>query len=888
MTARRSEEDGLSRRALSELVSDMRTALDKLEGRLNLNPSIKDIKTVNPMLDSSDPTSEVLLKATSETHEIAKEVSSAVTLTDRTDHNAKNDRSTSEPYTRTHLISSELPGNFPEQNEPGRPSFADQRPSTEETALTSADVAPTGTIPSLPIAIPDGWEGFFKWFEILDKELGDSGSKEGNKGWALLWKRLKDRIFNDQNNPPDGWAKLWRRLRAIDEEKIRDYKEDIDSLLILSGLFSAIVTAFLIAFYVSLQPDSQDTTAFLVYQISLQLTSAFPIISQPLDATQLSLPSFPFQISAATIRINALWFTSLICALITASFGILVKQWLREYMAIGDMKPDAQCRVRYLREVNLYKWGVYHIASFLPLLLQGAIILFFVGLLDFARSLHPTLGGIVIAFVALYLLLFVGTTLAPIFSPHCPYRTPFLNTALQIPRYLLFKMWRLLYRLARSSEYLRKFPYRTLLLKLLVPTQYLQELERFPQHGFNAFRLVAGENRRLDVPFTIATNAVLQDDDLGPSFATCLDALHWEDAFESGPFADQHTQVQYFLDPRPPQKFIYDYPYSIHQGVLRSMSQFINGVLSATSFYMPHHLGNTLESYSKYSSIMATYRSHNGDLGVFKDLISPILRDMVTHDTLDTLVVIRILLRVSPYRIPAQTDWCSSLAAIDALMDALCSDALKVDVEDMTAYGLELMLYAAQSLSQTDRAVLKSSIWPKVIRLVSLRGSRTWGFVRTITRIQGSPWEDEVLADWCNSAEVIACVLNTLSLPEAAAYHPIGKNSSVAYYQAGGICRCLRTTQRAARLLLADDRWNLQARFPEIKTNLERAIQDRIKTRNMMRQDWDVIAQELDKLQEAVCSQPPTTPSPLSEDGDLPAHPAISLPRASSTHSSQS
>jgi len=53
-------------------------------------------------------------------------------------------------------------------------------------------------------------------------------------------------------------------------------------------------------------------------------------------------------------------------------------------MSIGDMRPDQQCRVRYLREVNLYRWGVYQIASFLPLLLQGSIVLFFVGLLKFA------------------------------------------------------------------------------------------------------------------------------------------------------------------------------------------------------------------------------------------------------------------------------------------------------------------------------------------------------------------------------------------------------------------------------------------------------------------------------------------------------------------------
>lgn len=84
-----------------------------------------------------------------------------------------------------------------------------------------------------------------RWFETLEKEINRSKSKLGEDGWVVFWRRIKDRIRNDQINPPDGWVKLWKRLRAIDEEKVRDYKEDIDCPLILvrtAATFSSFVT----------------------------------------------------------------------------------------------------------------------------------------------------------------------------------------------------------------------------------------------------------------------------------------------------------------------------------------------------------------------------------------------------------------------------------------------------------------------------------------------------------------------------------------------------------------------------------------------------------------------------------------------------------------------
>ncbi|KAI0797270.1 hypothetical protein BC629DRAFT_258597 [Irpex lacteus] len=112
----------------------------------------------------------------------------------------------------------------------------------------------------------------------------------------------------------------------------------------------------------------------------------------PGNSTILQLPDTQspdtaslFQPSSADIRVNVLWFASLLFSLIAASFGILVKQWLREYMAVQNTSPQARLRLRHLRYPELAKWKVFEIAALLPLILQLSLSLF---LLGYATSLQ--------------------------------------------------------------------------------------------------------------------------------------------------------------------------------------------------------------------------------------------------------------------------------------------------------------------------------------------------------------------------------------------------------------------------------------------------------------------------------------------------------------------
>ncbi|PSR70660.1 hypothetical protein PHLCEN_2v13465 [Hermanssonia centrifuga] len=116
--------------------------------------------------------------------------------------------------------------------------------------------------------------------------------------------------------------------------------------IITAGLFSAVLSAFVIESYQNLSEDNSATTVQLLRQISRQ-TNSYTSLAGALNPTVSPPASNEFQAftpSTSAICVNLLWFASLILSLMTASFGILVKQWLREYLAGEYTSPLARLR----------------------------------------------------------------------------------------------------------------------------------------------------------------------------------------------------------------------------------------------------------------------------------------------------------------------------------------------------------------------------------------------------------------------------------------------------------------------------------------------------------------------------------------------------------------
>ncbi|KAI0760946.1 hypothetical protein BD413DRAFT_593170 [Trametes elegans] len=238
------------------------------------------------------------------------------------------------------------------------------------------------------------------------------------------------RLFPDERSdhePPPDWSTCAARMREFDEAMVRNWKEEIDTLLVFAGLFSAVVTAFDIEAYHLLQDDPNQASTQLLQQISQQLAVMNNLTANTSSSgmmPSLVPPAPPFRASAESIRINALWFTSLVFALFSALISIMAKQWLREYTVADSLSSRNSVRLRQYRYDCMVAWRVPEIMALLPLLLQISLILFLVGLIDFLFLLQSTVAGITTALIAVALLFYASTTLTPVFRTSCSFKSP--------------------------------------------------------------------------------------------------------------------------------------------------------------------------------------------------------------------------------------------------------------------------------------------------------------------------------------------------------------------------------------------------------------------------------------------------------------------------------
>lgn len=214
---------------------------------------------------------------------------------------------------------------------------------------------------------------------------------------------------------------------------------EYDLNLSQAGLYSAVLSAFIIESYKTLRQDNQDVMVDLMRQFVAKNFTSGPGFMN----STTPVPEIPdFEPPLWAIRVNVLWFISLILSLSAASFGMLVKQWLREYLALEYTTPQQRLRARQYRSPALSKWKVFEIAAFLPVLLQISLGLFFIGLCFFTSAINNSVRNCTVPVVCAWAFLLLITTIAPIFSPRCPFKTTFLKTTLKVCRHYIAPAFR--------------------------------------------------------------------------------------------------------------------------------------------------------------------------------------------------------------------------------------------------------------------------------------------------------------------------------------------------------------------------------------------------------------------------------------------------------------
>ncbi|KAF8998631.1 hypothetical protein BDZ89DRAFT_969869, partial [Hymenopellis radicata] len=200
------------------------------------------------------------------------------------------------------------------------------------------------------------------------------------------WQSYSRPVFNDED--PYGQeaapnARAWRvyveEAAAFDENMVGQSRDGLDVMLVFAGLFSAVVTSFLVQVSQNLQADFSEMSALLLHDLLVvQLAMAD---GGTVNVTAPSInPAEKFEPDAIDVWINGLWVVSLVTSLVVALAAVLVKQWLHRYMTFPSGTWGLRSHIRQFRFMGLEQWRVRIIIGMLPIIMHISLMLFFAGL----------------------------------------------------------------------------------------------------------------------------------------------------------------------------------------------------------------------------------------------------------------------------------------------------------------------------------------------------------------------------------------------------------------------------------------------------------------------------------------------------------------------------
>ena len=188
---------------------------------------------------------------------------------------------------------------------------------------------------------------------------------------------------------------------------------------------------FIVESYKKLSPDSGDTTTALLTQISQQLAgfrnNTYP---QPTATAAFSPP-------VAILYVNALWFLSLVIAIASAFYVMLVQQWIRRHKQTIAELPSDHGHIRSYLFLGTQKYKMSHAIGFIPLPLHISVFLFFTGLIIFLYTISNAMANVVTVAVAIIGLFYLILTILPIVDEACPYNTPMSNVWFHLQHMIL-------------------------------------------------------------------------------------------------------------------------------------------------------------------------------------------------------------------------------------------------------------------------------------------------------------------------------------------------------------------------------------------------------------------------------------------------------------------
>ncbi|KAN0137286.1 hypothetical protein V8E53_004731 [Lactarius tabidus] len=224
----------------------------------------------------------------------------------------------------------------------------------------------------------------------------------------------------------DSSGKLWSiylvEADEQDEEITAFWRGEADSILVFTGLFSGIVSAFL---SLSIQ-DLKGTGA-----------------SSSTGVSSIIIPYGPVCV------VNVLWLFSLILSLSSALFATLFQQWSRRYLELTQRRvaPHRRARIRGYMFNGISTFKMSLAVKLMPVLLHLSIFSFFVGLFIYVWFIDRIVGYCVLAFICVFTYGYVVLTMLPYIYLNSPYSTPFSEFAWRTSQRFLLAIFFIIRRL---------------------------------------------------------------------------------------------------------------------------------------------------------------------------------------------------------------------------------------------------------------------------------------------------------------------------------------------------------------------------------------------------------------------------------------------------------
>ncbi|VDC05008.1 unnamed protein product [Peniophora sp. CBMAI 1063] len=220
------------------------------------------------------------------------------------------------------------------------------------------------------------------------------------------------------------WDTYLKASKDEDEARPRNWEGSTTGILTFTGLFAATVAAFMIESYKLLSVDSGDQSVYLLSQLlaaTANASSGLPVIIPPPE---------PFTTSSSAVITNALWFSSLLIALVCALLSTLVQEWARAYVQDINRRKVLHETLRerafnhiFIR-MGVNRYGMDQFVSWIVALVHLSVFLFACGLVVFLFPLNSIVTDISSGVLGIFVVIYGSASLLPLLDKSCPYRTP--------------------------------------------------------------------------------------------------------------------------------------------------------------------------------------------------------------------------------------------------------------------------------------------------------------------------------------------------------------------------------------------------------------------------------------------------------------------------------